>query len=277
MRLHTDTRRERAHKIQPRAFQFDPAETLRFDVTDRKMTASTRVAGAVLDRNVYADGEYLKNNPRWHVDESAFKVGQIVQMIQRNQLRPKTICDVGCGAGEVLRLLQEKLDKECVFCGYDISPQAVEMCRSRSNERLQFKLGDVSQAEDTFDLMLVLDVIEHVDDYFGFLNAIRPKSDLTIFHIPLDLSVQTVLRKRGLLKRRELHRHIHYFTKLTALETLKDCGYTPLDYFFTSHSLACGKEIGQRIARLPRKICFAIHQDLTARILGGYSLLVLAR
>jgi SAM-dependent methyltransferase len=242
------------------------------------MIASTKVAGAVLDRNVYVDGEYLNNNPRWHVDESPFKVGQIVQMLERNRLQPKTICDVGCGAGEVLRLLQETLDNECVFCGYDISPQALEMCTSRSNERLQFKLGDVSQDQGTFyDLMLVLDVFEHVEDYFGFLNAIRPKSELKIFHIPLDLSVQTVLRKRGLLKRRELHRHIHYFSKQTAIETLKDCGYTPLDYCFTSHSLVCGKEVGQRVARLPRRICFAMHQELTARILGGFSLLVLAK
>lgn len=242
------------------------------------MTASTRIAGVVLDRNVYADGEYLKNNPGWHVDESPFKVGEIVRMLERNRLQPKTICDVGCGAGEVLRLLQQRLDDKCAFWGYDISPQALEMCKSRSNDGLQFKLGDVSQDEGAFfDLMLVLDVVEHVEDYFGFLNAIRPKSDLKIFHIPLDLSVQTVLRKRGLQKRRELHRHIHYFTRQTAIETLKDCGYTLLDCCFTSHSLACGTEIGQKIARLPRKICFAIHQELTVRILGGYSLLVLAR
>ena len=242
------------------------------------MIASTKVAGAVLDRNVYVDGEYLQNNPDWHVHESSFKVGEIIQMIERNRLQPKTICDVGCGAGEVLRLLQKRLNEECAFCGYDISPQALEMCRTRSNERLQFKLGDISQEEDTFfDLMLVLDVVEHVEDYFGFLNAIRSKSELKMFHIPLDLSVQTVLRKQGLLKRRELHRHIHYFTKQTALETLKDCGYTILDWIFTSHSLVCGTEVGQRIARLPRTICFAIHQDLTVRILGGYSLLVLAK
>ena len=111
----------------------------------------------------------------------------------------------------------------------------------------------------------------------GFLTGIRTKSMLKIFHIPLDLSVQTVLRRRGLLKRRELHRHIHYFTKETALETLKDTGYTPLDYVFTAHGVDCGHATGQKIARLPRKMCFAIHQDLTVRILGGYSLLALAR
>ncbi len=32
-----------------------------------------------------------------------------------------------------------------------------------------------------------------------------------------------------------------------------------------------------KIAVLPRMLCFAIHPDLTVRVLGGYSLLVLAR
>jgi SAM-dependent methyltransferase len=235
-------------------------------------------SAGVLDRNVYVNGDYLKTNPGWHADESPFKVNQILRMIAKNRLQPKTICDVGCGAGEVLKLLQEQMNDACDFCGYDISPQALELCESRANQRLHFKLGDVSQEEGVFfDLMLVLDVFEHVEDYLGFLTAIRPKSELKIFHIPLDLSVQTVLRKRGLLKRRELHRHLHYFTKETALETLKDSGYTPLDYVFSAHSLECGQELGQKIARLPRKICFALHQDLTVRLLGGYSLLVLAK
>ena len=242
------------------------------------MTASTRISGNVLDRNVYVDGEYLKNNPRWHVDESSFKVKHILRMIEKHGLQPKTICDVGCGAGEVLKLLHEKMDDACRFWGYDISPQALEMCKSRANDRLRFTLGDVSQEEGVFfDLMLVLDVIEHVEDYFGFLHAIRAKSELKIFHIPLDLTVQALLRKRALLKRREMYRHLHYFTKETALETLKDVGYKLLDYVFTPHSIEFGEETAQKIARLPRKVCFAIHQDLTVRFLGGYSLLALVK
>jgi len=170
------------------------------------------------------------------------------------------------------------MDVACRFRGYDISPQALEMCKSRANERLQFKLADISQETDTFfDVMLVLDVIEHAEDYFGLLNQIRSKSDLKIFHIPLDLSVQAVLRRRGLLNRREQLGHIQYFTKETALETLRDAGYEVLDYFYTPRSIELGDELVKRIARLPRRVCFAIHQDLTVRILGGYSLLVLAR
>ena len=161
-----------------------------------------KTVSKVLDRNIYTNGEYLDKNPLWHTDESPFKVKQILRMLQKNRLHPTTICEVGCGAGEVLRLLQGKMDKASRFWGYDISPQAIKMCESRANEKLQFKLADISQEDAFFDLILVLDVFEHVEDYFGFLDGIRPKSDLKIFHIPLDLSVQTVFRKRAILYNR---------------------------------------------------------------------------
>jgi len=91
------------------------------------------------------------------------------------------------------------------------------------------------------------------------------------------LSVQAVLRKRGLLKRRELWGHLHYFTKETALETLKHVGYEVLDYFYTPRGIELATEAVHKLALLPRMICFRIHQDLAVRTLGGYGLLVLAR
>ena len=238
----------------------------------------TKISGKVLGRNTYADGEYPHKNPLWHADESPFKVKQIQRMLAKNSLQSKTICEVGCGVGEVFKLLQEKMDNACSFWGYETSPQALEMFKSKANERLQSKLAGISEEEGTFfDMILVLDVIEHVEDYIGFLNGIWPKSDLKISHFPLDLSVQAVLRKRGLLTRRELYGHLQYFTKETALETLKDVGYELLDYFYTPRCIELAKQMIRKIAILPREICFAIRQNLTVRVLGGYSLLVLAK
>ena len=69
------------------------------------MTAPTKFSGNVLDRNIYVGGEYLKKNPLWHIDESPFKVKYILRMMEKHRLQPKTICEVGCGAGEVIKLL----------------------------------------------------------------------------------------------------------------------------------------------------------------------------
>jgi hypothetical protein len=73
-----------------------------------------------------------------------------------------------------------------------------------------------------FDIVMAIDVFEHVEDYFGFLRKLRGKAEYKIFHIPLELSVQSVLRSSIIIEGRKSVGHIHYFTKETALETLKD-------------------------------------------------------
>ncbi len=228
--------------------------------------------------NIYTSGEYLKKNPTWHVEESPWKVKQIIRMMTQSSIVPRTICEVGCGAGEVLRQLQEYMDTICLFWGYEISPQAFELCKTRANERLRFKLADIGQEEDAFfDLILIMDVIEHLEDYFSFLRSLKSKSHYKIFHIPLDLSVQSILRRNALLGVREAYGHIHYFTKDIALQMLKDVGYEVLDYFYAPRSIGLANTIGKKLLIPPRKLFFAIHRDWAVRILGGYSLLVLAK
>jgi hypothetical protein len=166
-----------------------------------------------------------------------------------------------------------------VFCGYDISPQAIELARSRENEKLHFELADIREEETPFfDLLLILDVIEHLEDYYSFLRDMKEKSRYKMFHIPLDLSAQTILRRRGLLKVREAYWHLHYFTKELALEVLKDTGYEVLDHCYTARAIEePTREVIRNVMKVPRKLLFSIHNDFAARLLGGWSLLVLAR
>jgi cyclopropane fatty-acyl-phospholipid synthase-like methyltransferase len=228
--------------------------------------------------DIYKDGEYLKKNPTWHVEESPFKAKYIREILRRNRLSPKTVCEAGCGAGEVLRQLQLQMGADREFWGYDISPQAIEFCKPRENDKLHFKLADLGKERGVyFDLLLILDVVEHLEDYFTFLREIRPQAKHKIFHFPLDLSVQAVLRERGLMTRREQHAHLHYFSKDTALQTLTDTGYQVLDYFYLPRSNEIGPTLLQKALSFPRAISFAIHKDLAVRVLGGYSLLILAR
>lgn len=226
---------------------------------------------------VYLDGTYLAKNPNWHTQESAWKAEHVVQILQRNQLVPKSICDVGCGAGEVLKQLQTQLNEDCTLLGLDVSPQAIDLAKTRANQKLHFCVSDIRDIKGFYDLMIVLDVFEHIEDYFGFLRQLKAKSRYKIFHVPLDLSVQTVFRKNGLRKRRQLHEHLHYFTKETTLQALHDTGYEVLDCFYTARGNDLGTALVQRLLKLPRRLFFALHKDIAVRLLGGYSLLVLTR
>jgi SAM-dependent methyltransferase len=227
---------------------------------------------------VYRNGSYLKYNPSWHAEESPFKVRQIERMMDRQHLKPRSVCDVGCGAGLVLAELQSHLPSDCICWGYDVSPDALAMCTNRGNQNLHFRLRDIRKDESAtlFDLLLMLDVFEHVEDYIGLIRSVRSKARQKLFHIPLDLSVQAVLRENGLLRRRDHHAHLHYFTKETALRTLTDVGYTIVDWFYTPRCIELGDLLVQKIVRIPRRLCFAGFPDLTVRVLGGYSLMVLA-
>lgn len=227
---------------------------------------------------IYDSGEYLQHNPDWHVQDSPWKARQILKMLNRHQAQPRTIAEVGCGAGEILNQLHSYLGDETQCYGYDISHQAYERARTREKPGLTFYLEDFTEQEGRFDLLLVIDVFEHVEDYMGFLRRLRSKATHFIFHIPLDLSAQTVIREHSLLQTRKEVGHLHYFTEGTALATLRDTGYTVEDYFFTARSIALqGGGMKRKIARLPRKLLAMVSKSLASRILGGFSLMVWAR
>jgi cyclopropane fatty-acyl-phospholipid synthase-like methyltransferase len=227
----------------------------------------------------YRTDEHIQKVPDWHTEESPWKARHIARLLERNHLQPSTICEVGCGFGEVLKLMQEQMSQDCEFWGYEISPVALEHARERANDRLHFKLADMTQEQDVFfDLLLILDVVEHVENYLGFLQQIRTKGTYKIFQVPLDLSVQTVLRGKVLLWLRDSWGHIHYFTREMFLRSLIDCGYEILDYTYTSSSVELPTHVLQtKLMRAPRKLLYALNKDLTARVLGGYRLMVLAR
>jgi len=227
---------------------------------------------------IYEDGTYLDNNPSWHEEDSQWKAQHINYIMMKNSLCPKKICEVGCGAGEILNQLSE-LYVNCEFIGYEISPQAFELCNAKSKPNLTFRLEDILKDDNAhFDIVMAIDVFEHVEDYWGFLRKLREKAEYKIFHIPLDLSVQTVFRSSPILKCRKSVGHIHYFTKEIALETLKDTGYSIIDYFYTASSLELSN-FGWKanLLKLPRKLIFSLNHDFAVRLLGGYSLMVLAK
>lgn len=231
-----------------------------------------------MQETIYHQGQYLKNNPTWHEEDASWKAKHILNIVKRNNLNPTSICEIGCGSGEILSCLHSRFDSADLN-GYEISPQAFEICKQKQKERLTFHLDDLLKIDDiNFELLLCIDVFEHIEDYMGFLKKLKTKSQYCVFHIPLDMSVLSVLRTQAILKARSQVGHLHYFSKETALCTLEDCGYKIIDKFYTAGALELKpKSFKTSLAKLPRYLFHKVNSDFSVSLLGGYSLMVLTK
>lgn len=227
--------------------------------------------------NMYSSGEYARKQPTFHVEDAPWKARHICAMLEKHGLQPARVVDVGCGAGAILKELQAALDPETVFEGYDIAPEGIDLARQHENERLRFFCDDIAAIPDgRFDLALCIDVFEHVEDYLGFLQTLRDKGTYKLFHIPLDMTVLSVLKNSQAYTRRAVG-HLHYFSPDTALLTLQYTGYEIVDWRFTPARIDQTTTRAARLLKVPRRLAFSVNQWMTARILGGYSMLVLTR
>lgn len=86
--------------------------------------------------------------------------GKVVALV--GQLDPGTVLDAGCGEGETLERLDGLLSGS--ITGIDLNPESVEFAAKRipSGEFQVADLTDLPFEDDSFDLVLCLEVLEHL-------------------------------------------------------------------------------------------------------------------
>lgn len=228
---------------------------------------------------MYINGQYLANTGNWNVEDSVWKANLVFDLYQKNRLNPKTIVEVGCGAGAILETLQKKDAGILKLDGFDISPQAIVLAKPRSNTNLKFHQVDFLKADFPVpDLLLMMDVMEHVEDFYQFMRTLSEKGRKFIFHIPMDLSCRTILKPHVLLQQRESVGHIHYFSEEMIFWILKDTGYKIIDHHFTKPVIDFQPVKGgkAKVKKMLRNLSFKINPGLSVKLWGGYSLLILA-
>lgn len=226
----------------------------------------------------YIGEDYVSHNEDWHEGRASWKAAQVLRMLAMHDLRPTSVCDIGCGTGGVLDELSRHLPGSPSLVGYEISPQAVGMVPDDRRQRIEVVHGSHDADARTFDLMLALDVFEHVEDYYGFLRSIQSKAPLAIFHVPIDTAVTSVLAPGPILRSAKVVGHIQHFTRATALEALRHAGFEIIDAWHTvparDHTPTSTR---QRVGRTARLLAARLDVDLAAKWLTGFPLLVLAR
>lgn len=234
----------------------------------------------------YTDGEYLDSVPDWHEGDSYWKAANVVRLLQRNELRIATVSDVGCGAGQILVQLQQHLGDDVTLHGYDISPQAIEICRPKENANLRFfRKSFLRDSDDVYDLLLLLDVFEHVPAYLSFLSTLVDRARSFVFHIPLDMNAMSILLgSRYLIYMRRKYGHLHYFSRETAIATLEDAGFDIVDYFVTWDGDLDAPKGRDRLrhpikylSHVIERMAFKLAPTMMASLRPGYNLMLLAK
>lgn len=112
-----------------------------------------------MERNEQEQYYRLGTNYWWLVGKYRIVMDQISRHVGgQGGLR---ILDVGCGPGNTL----DRLSAYGQGVGMDYSGDAVEYCRSRGYRRVFVGAAPaLPVAEETFDLIVSIDVIEHVED-----------------------------------------------------------------------------------------------------------------
>jgi SAM-dependent methyltransferase len=227
---------------------------------------------------IYTDQTYLQQNPSWHAEDAVFKAGYIKTLLERNRLIPEDIAELGSGSGALLATLQKLLPDADRFTGYEISTDALAMAAPLANDQLRFLHRDITDLGDHawYDLLLVIDVLEHLENYIHFLRSIRKKGRYTIFHIPLDLCTWSLFREEMLLEQRQKVGHIHLFTEDFIKEAIKSAGFDLIDQLYTPPTFE-HLSTKQKFINQCRNALFRVAPRFTTKSLGGYSIMLLTK
>jgi SAM-dependent methyltransferase len=237
------------------------------------MTASSQIESR------YQDGRYLEDNPTWHEEDALTKATWVNGILNRHpDIRVASICDVGCGTGGVLVALRSLMGTAVRAVGFEPSAVAARIAKE-THADVEVIPRPPTLADGPFDVAVILDVFEHVEDFYGFLTELRGLADHYVFHIPLDMTALNIVRVDELMRIRDTLGHIHHFCPQSARDSLRVCGYEIVDEHFTivAGGLTDGLPLSVKLLRILRRTGFRVAPDLTARMIGGLSLMVLAR
>lgn len=102
---------------------------------------------------------------------------KIVKKFFSRSLKPNSkILDMGCGHGsDIIHLSQEFGSLAMRFVGIDISRKTIMKLKEMRVKNCEFFVGDAENLDlkEKFDIVLSLEVVEHLENFDGYLESIR--------------------------------------------------------------------------------------------------------
>ena len=115
----------------------------------------------------YFDGTYLKHNPSWDSEDAAWKAALVTKVLTAHNIQPRSICELGCGTGDVLRTLHPSFPM-AMLTGYDVSPQLTKFWNNHGDAKIgiNFILGNlIFFKNELMDINYIYTNIKLIDLY----------------------------------------------------------------------------------------------------------------
>ncbi len=156
-----------------------------------------------------------------------------------------TICDLGCGDGEVSACVVNKVDK---ICGVDISITRVKRARVKGIDAVCADAASTPFAPASFDKTICSEVIEHAVDPRKIMREIKritKSQGSAILTVPCNEKLPKTLKdvpekdlaQMSLVEIGQKHNvtcaHLHSFSERTFVELLKEEGFEIKQIEFT--------------------------------------------
>jgi 2-polyprenyl-3-methyl-5-hydroxy-6-metoxy-1,4-benzoquinol methylase len=143
-----------------------------------------------------------------------------------------SLLDVGCGNGEFLLMCK---DKGFNITGVEQSYSAAELCKKRGLNNIHIK--DIGDLEETFDIITLFDVAEHLEDLKAFFKKIhhRLNSDGIVYiEAPRKSIVDVYLNILGLVtpikNNRITREHVQLFSNKSLHILLKNSRFSIVSF-----------------------------------------------
>jgi 2-polyprenyl-3-methyl-5-hydroxy-6-metoxy-1,4-benzoquinol methylase len=115
----------------------------------------------------------------------------LLQQLNRLDHQINNALEIGCGNGVVRAMLERELDIPIDGC--DLNQRALETASHGEGRLLIYDIFDQNvEMLNAYDMILLMDVIEHIDDDLGFLSAslkhLKPNG-IVVINVPAHMSL----------------------------------------------------------------------------------------
>lgn len=188
---------------------------------------------------MYTEGVYFED-PNRHAEDAKYKVAAIKKVLFKylndNNIQLSSYADVGCGSGEIIKLLGKDLmlnfESVQILRGFDVSPHVEKL----DDEVVEFLFRDFTKSDEIFDLVTLNDVFEHVPNPISFLTEVGKRAKYVVMHIPLEDCLSVNIRN---LQKRKIKNpgHLVFLNINTALNLITYSGLKIVDYEYSIGSI----------------------------------------